>query len=353
MTLTLVLHQNAGGLRTLGRFRLGGLVAAAAGRTAPGLEPGPDIVTAAGLDPDRAQREAAHGARRSSTGATRPSCRPSARRCARPSWSAQAFLEGVPQAYVTTHADARPGAGAAARQLAGRLGRGGRAGGAALPAPAATPRSAPATRLDLARWLTSREQPADGPRLRQPAVEAVLRPRARRAALDDLGSQGEWPTHPELLDWLAVELVERGWDVKHAGARDRHVRDLPAELGARAGAAERDPGQPPATPASRASGSTPSWSATTRSRSAGCSSPKIGGPSVKPYQPAGYWANLNFPQREWRRLAGRGPVPARPLHLLAAHASCTRACWPSTRRAARSAAASARARTRRCRRWCC
>ena len=48
----------------------------------------------------------------------------------------------------------------------------------------------------------------------------------------------------------------------------------------------------------------PSSFATRHSRSAGCSAPRIGGPSVKPYQPAGYWAALNFPTREWHKDRG-------------------------------------------------
>ena len=64
--------------------------------------------------------------------------------------------------------------------------------------------------------------------------------------VDDFGAQGEWPVHPELLDWLAVEFMESGWDVKHIlktivmSATYRQSSRVTPEL------LQKDPGQPPA-----------------------------------------------------------------------------------------------------------
>src|SRR6185436_831947 len=111
-------------------------------------------------------------------------------------------------------------------------------------------------------------------------------------------AQGEWPVHPELLDWLAVEFRESGWDMKRmvkllvtsaTYRQDSHLH--PDQL-------ERDP-------ANRllASQSPRRLEAEfVRDNAlfiAGLLNPAIGGPSAKPYQPAGYYANLQFPDRDY------------------------------------------------------
>lgn len=160
-----------------------------------------------------------------------------------------------------------------------------------------------ATRLDLANWLTSGEHPLTA-RVVANRIWQVLFGRGLARELDDLGSQGEPPTHPELLDWLACELMDSGWDLRHL------IRLIVAsETYARSSVP--GPGQLEADPDNR-------WLARqgrfrvqaefVRDAALAVSGllvNELGGASVKPYQPAGYYAHLNFPRRRYAR--GSGP----------------------------------------------
>jgi hypothetical protein len=149
----------------------------------------------------------------------------------------------------------------------------------------------PQNRLGLARWLFDRRQPLTA----RVFVNRIWQMHFGRGIVEtseDFGAQGSIPTHPELLDWLAVEFMESGWDVKAlhrlivTSATYRQTSVVTPEL------LQRD-----ASNALYARG--PRWRMTAEMirdgalHASGLLVTDVGGPSVKPYQPAGIWNPLN------------------------------------------------------------
>jgi hypothetical protein len=154
------------------------------------------------------------------------------------------------------------------------------------------------TRLDLARWITGRENPITA-RAVTNRLWAMYFGIGLSAVVDDLGSQGELPSHPELLDWLAAEFRDGGWDLRQmirlivTSATYRQSSDYRAEL------READP----ANRLLAAQNPRRLEAEFVRDNAlfiAGALDVRdIGGPSAKPYQPAGYYAALQFPDRDY------------------------------------------------------
>ena len=151
-------------------------------------------------------------------------------------------------------------------------------------------------RLDLANWLVSPDHPLTA-RVAVNRWWQMYFGTGLVKTVEDFGITGEFPSHPELLDWLATELIRTGWDVK---AMQRLIvtsatyrQDSTVDQGAASSATRRTG----CSPAARGTGSPPKAIRDNALAIGGLLAERIGGPSVKPYQPPGLWEDVTVERR--------------------------------------------------------
>jgi len=156
----------------------------------------------------------------------------------------------------------------------------------------ALPEAAPENRLALARWIVAPDNPLPA-RVTVNRFWQQLFGTGIVKTAEDFGSQGEWPSHPKLLDWLAVEFMESGWDVKH-------LMKLMVMSGTYRQSAAASPAQLVADSKNRLLTRGPRFrfdAETVRDNAlalSGLLDDSIGGPSVRPYQPVGLWKAVGY-----------------------------------------------------------
>jgi hypothetical protein len=169
---------------------------------------------------------------------------------------------------------------------------------AALPAALPPlPAGAPNNRLGLARWLVASENPLTA-RVTVNRFWQTFFGMGLVKTSEDFGVQGERPSHPDLLEWMAADFVASGWDVKRlhrmivTSATYRQTSTVSPRL------LERDPENRLLARGGRYR--LPSWMLRDQAlAAAGLLSPQLGGPPVKPYQPAGIWEEATFGKKSY------------------------------------------------------
>jgi hypothetical protein len=170
----------------------------------------------------------------------------------------------------------------------------------------AWPEGAPNNRLGLARWLTKPDHPLTG-RVVVNRFWQQLFGQGLVKTSDNFGLQGDWPSHPELLDWLAREFIDSGWNVKALlrqivlSATYRQSSAVSPELLAR-------------DPENRLLARGPRFrlpAEVIRDQAlqvSGLLKPRIGGPSVFPYQPEDLYKGIvvaaDYPATKWGQSTG-------------------------------------------------
>ncbi len=160
------------------------------------------------------------------------------------------------------------------------------------------PEGAPKNRLGLAQWLNDPRNPLPA-RVTMNRAWSYLFGKGIVETNGDFGIMGARPSHPQLLDWLAAEFVDSGWNYRHM------VKLMVTSMAYRQSGAvdavklQKDPGNALLSrgPRHRLDGEQLRDMALWAS---GLLNPKVGGPPVKPYQPEGIWQAVAMPQSNTR-----------------------------------------------------
>jgi hypothetical protein len=169
------------------------------------------------------------------------------------------------------------------------------------------PTDTPRDRIGLARWLTARENPLTA-RVMVNHLWQLCFGAGLVRTVDDFGLQGEQPSHPELIDWLAVELVDSGWDVKRMLKLMVMSETFRQDSSVSPALLTKDPDNRLLARGARFR--LPSWMLRDGAlAAAGLLNDAVGGPPVKPYQPDGAWEELFMGRFHYE--ASEGPAQYR------------------------------------------
>ena len=158
------------------------------------------------------------------------------------------------------------------------------------------------TRMDLAKWIVSPDNPLTA-RVTVNRLWKLFYGYGLSRKLDDLGAQGDWPTHPELLDSLALDFIHSGWDIKNIVKQMVMSETYKQSSQPNAEALEMDPYNRWLSHQGR-------WrleAEFVRDNAmaiGGLLVQSVGTSHGRPFQPKGYWDYLNFPKREWQMGVG-------------------------------------------------
>jgi hypothetical protein len=153
------------------------------------------------------------------------------------------------------------------------------------------PQDAPSNRLGLARWLVQPDHPLTA-RVAVNRIWQMLFGNGLVRTAADFGTQGEYPTHPELLDWLALEFVDSGWDTKELVRRIVHSATYRQSSVATEDSLSEDTNN-------RFLSRGPRFRLPAEFvrdgalQVSGLLVPRVGGPSVNPYMPGDLWREVS------------------------------------------------------------